>query len=209
MIDRRPGVLTERTAAIVAGACRVFLAHGYDASSMDLVAAEVGVTKKTVYNHFPSKEALFKAVTASLCDEIAGTFNEGGAASERLEEGLAHFCRTFITTLALTPGREIYRLAIGLGHRFPEFGRALSQLGVQSMQAALVDYLAQHGAAGRLRVEDPAAAAEYLLGTMLVVVHRSLCGVDVAVDSPEMECFIKGSVAAFCRAYGAPDGGGP
>jgi AcrR family transcriptional regulator len=209
MIDRHPGVLTERTAAIVAGACRVFLAHGYDATSMDLVAAEVGVTKKTVYNHFPSKEALFKAVTASLCDAIAGAISQGGPAVESLEAGLAHFCRTFIATLALSPGREIYRLAIGLGHRFPEFGRALSQLGVKSMQAALVDYLAQQGAAGRLRIEDPAAAAEYLLGTMLVVVHRALCGVEIAVDSPDMGCFIKGSVAAFCRAYGAPDGGGP
>lgn len=207
MTDTDSGALPERSAGIVVGACRAFLAHGYEGTSMELVAAEAGVTKKTVYNHFCSKEALFAAVTASFCDEIAGAIDRAGMPSGEAAVGLVHFCRKFVETLAQPPGREIYRLAVGLGLRFPEFGRSVSQMGVSRMEAALVDYLVCRSAAGDLHVEDAEVAAECLLGAMLVMVHRALFGVAIVPGSVESEAFIQTAVAAFCRAY-APRGQG-
>lgn len=58
-----PQRLTDRKrAAIVDAAIEAFLASGYDATSMDRIAAHAGVSKRTVYNHFPSKDALFVAI---------------------------------------------------------------------------------------------------------------------------------------------------
>lgn len=52
--------LTDRKrVAIIDAAIEEFLAAGYDATSMDRIAARANVSKRTVYNHFPSKEALF------------------------------------------------------------------------------------------------------------------------------------------------------
>ena len=59
--------------AIMEGAVKVFTKNGFDASSMDHIAEVAGVSKRTVYNHFPSKEILFQAIVADFLkqrDEI-------------------------------------------------------------------------------------------------------------------------------------------
>src|SRR5258707_9334979 len=59
--------LTDRKrAAVIGAAIEEFLAAGFDATSMDRIAARAGVSKRTVYNHFPSKEALFAAILGQL-----------------------------------------------------------------------------------------------------------------------------------------------
>ena len=42
-----------------------FRGNGFEATSMDRIAATAGVSKRTVYNHFPSKEALFAEILGS------------------------------------------------------------------------------------------------------------------------------------------------
>ena len=67
--------LTDRKrAAVIGAAIEEFLAAGFDATSMDRIAARANVSKRTVYNHFPSKEALFAAILRQLWDASeAGT----------------------------------------------------------------------------------------------------------------------------------------
>ena len=52
---------------IVATARRHFFAYGFRAVTMDDIARELGMSKKTLYAHFPSKAALVEAV---LLDKI-------------------------------------------------------------------------------------------------------------------------------------------
>jgi len=47
---------------IVAGARRYFFSHGFRGVTMDDLAAELGMSKKTLYAHFPSKMALLQEV---------------------------------------------------------------------------------------------------------------------------------------------------
>src|SRR5947209_1925770 len=49
---------SERRQLILDAAYQVFARLGYDAVSMDQIAAEVGVTKPILYRHFSSKSAL-------------------------------------------------------------------------------------------------------------------------------------------------------
>src|SRR5690606_882915 len=58
-----PQRLTDRKReAIIQAAIAEFRAHGFDITSMDKIAATAGVSKRTVYNHFPSKEELFAEI---------------------------------------------------------------------------------------------------------------------------------------------------
>lgn len=64
---------SQKRQAILEGAVKVFTKNGFDASSMDHIAEVAGVSKRTVYNHFPSKEILFQAIVADFLkqrDEI-------------------------------------------------------------------------------------------------------------------------------------------
>ncbi len=51
---------------ILEGARDEFLRHGYTGASMDRIASSLGMSKRTVYQVFPSKEALFREVMDSF-----------------------------------------------------------------------------------------------------------------------------------------------
>ena len=64
-----PTRLTDRKReAIVLAAIAEFREHGFSGTSMDRVAAAADVSKRTVYNHFPSKDELFEAILDHLWD---------------------------------------------------------------------------------------------------------------------------------------------
>jgi TetR/AcrR family transcriptional regulator, regulator of autoinduction and epiphytic fitness len=53
---------SKKRATILGGAIDVFISMGYELASMDKIAETAGVSKRTVYNHFGSKENLFQAI---------------------------------------------------------------------------------------------------------------------------------------------------
>jgi AcrR family transcriptional regulator len=58
-------------ARILEAARRMFFARGFFRVSMDALAAELGVSKKTLYNHFSGKEAILQAITRGMMREIS------------------------------------------------------------------------------------------------------------------------------------------
>lgn len=64
---KAPLRLTDRKReAIVQAAIAEFRENGFDVTSMDKIAALAQVSKRTVYNHFPSKEELFSEILQRL-----------------------------------------------------------------------------------------------------------------------------------------------
>lgn len=59
-----PSALQDTRTKILEAAARVFARHGYAGASLELVAADAGMTKGAVYWHFSSKSDLF----AALCE---------------------------------------------------------------------------------------------------------------------------------------------
>jgi len=57
---------SKKRAAIMDGATDVFISMGYENASMDRIAETAGVSKRTVYNHFGSKENLFEVIVDDL-----------------------------------------------------------------------------------------------------------------------------------------------
>jgi AcrR family transcriptional regulator len=55
---------------VIQAARRQFFAHGFRTVSMDDLAADLGMSKKTLYAHFPSKEELVKAVLLDKAQEV-------------------------------------------------------------------------------------------------------------------------------------------
>ena len=65
---RRAKMSADTREAIVAAAAEIFGERGYNASSIEDVAEEAGVTKATIYYHFASKEDLYVSVRAGLLE---------------------------------------------------------------------------------------------------------------------------------------------
>ena len=62
----RRGTEGARTAALIDAATRVFLREGYGLASIDKVAAEAGVSTRTIYERHKNKADLLGAVISRL-----------------------------------------------------------------------------------------------------------------------------------------------
>lgn len=62
---------TSTIGAILAAARKLFASSGFEATSIDGIAAKAGVAKGAVYHHFTSKEAIFTRVLEDVQAEIA------------------------------------------------------------------------------------------------------------------------------------------
>jgi len=60
---------SKKRAMILDGAIDVFINMEYELASMDKIAKTAGVSKKTIYNHFGSKENLFQAIVEDFLDQ--------------------------------------------------------------------------------------------------------------------------------------------
>jgi AcrR family transcriptional regulator len=122
--------------SILLVAAEVFNRHGYDATSMGMLAEQLGITKSAIYHHVPSKEhllelALDRALSrleAILVDPLAST----GAAVDRLlyvlrsATGVLTDQLPFVTLLLRLRGNtDIERAAL---ERRRAFNRAIAEL---------------------------------------------------------------------------------
>lgn len=55
---------------ILVAAVELFSEDGFQSTSMDMISAQAQVSKRTVYNHFSSKEVLFKEILKDLISRI-------------------------------------------------------------------------------------------------------------------------------------------
>ena len=67
-VDRPVSSPAER---ILAAADKLFYAQGIRAVGVDTVSAEAGVSKRTLYNHYPSKDALIAAYLTARFKQLA------------------------------------------------------------------------------------------------------------------------------------------
>src|ERR1700754_2307864 len=59
-----------RRAQLLVAARDVFAAQGYHAAAMDDIAERAGVSKPVLYQHFPGKLELYRALLSTSADEL-------------------------------------------------------------------------------------------------------------------------------------------
>ncbi len=75
---------------ILAGARSRFLAHGFRAVTMDDLASGLGMSKKTLYAHFPDKASLLKAVLLDKFHDINADLGHIASRGVSYFPGLLH-----------------------------------------------------------------------------------------------------------------------
>ena len=68
---------------LIAIATRLFVAHGYQGTSIEAVLREADISRGALYHHFDGKEALFEAVLDQVEADIAEKRRGGGARRRR------------------------------------------------------------------------------------------------------------------------------
>lgn len=109
--------------AILGAAFELFAHRGYDATTIDAIARQAGLSKGATYTYFRSKEALLEAIIAERIEEVIGRLQEidpGLPAPERL----ARLLHETVESLRLEP--EVFRLYLSISLQ-PSGNRAVAQ----------------------------------------------------------------------------------
>ncbi len=192
-------------ALILDTARQMFLERGYDATSLDDVAAASGVSKTTVYNNFADKEGLFSAVVLAVTERAEQIISELAAtlsADEPLAERLTAVARALAYGVLNPAVVQLRRLAIAEALRFPGIVTAYWERAPARTLALLTESFTQLAARGELDIDDPAAAAAIFAYAVLGLYQdQALLQPDRPLAPADLDQHVGQVVAAFLRAY--------
>jgi AcrR family transcriptional regulator len=187
---------------ILEGARRVFLAEGFDASSMGAIAREAGVSKGTLYVYFKNKEELFEAIVEDQCHQQAEQiFNFDSSAEIDVE--LRNVGKQFVRFLCRSERVSSLRTVIAIAERMPELGAKFYSLGPAHGIGKLRRYLDNKVAAGVLKPHDTeVAAAQFLDSCAALSFKRVLFNFAGPPSDLQIAHIVDMSVRTYLAAYG-------
>ncbi|MBH3446210.1 TetR/AcrR family transcriptional regulator [Pseudomonas moraviensis] len=161
-----PQRLTDRKReAIIQAAIAEFRAHGFEITSMDKIAATAGVSKRTVYNHFPSKEELFAEILNQLWARIIAEPSVSYDREQPLHEQLRLMLREKVQMMADENFLTLARVAIAATIHSPERAQNMIER-MGEREEGLTVWIRAAQADGRLKPVDPEFAAHQVQGLL-------------------------------------------
>jgi AcrR family transcriptional regulator len=205
MTKDRPSGQPGKRRAIITGALTLFARDGYTRASLDAIAAEAGVSNRTVYNHFTDKADLFQAVIQDSTQRVADTMTDLidrhlGKITD-LESDLADLGLAFISLLTsdLAPHFALIRQVNAETEHIPPAALQLWQdTGPGRVKRHLAGRLGEIADRGQLAIDDPARAAGHL---MLLVSAENLDDRAALHDDAAVTAMVTAGVHAFLHGY--------
>ena len=161
----RPTRLTDRKReAILRAAVAEFREFGFAGTSMDRIAATAEVSKRTVYNHFSSKDELFAAILWQLWEASRALESAAYDPARPLREQLLAFVEQKLRLLSDASFIDLSRVAMAELVHAPERARAMMDR-LAEKEEGLTTWIRAAQADGRLHTNiAPADAAHQLQG---------------------------------------------
>ena len=91
--------VTHDQESILLVAVDVFNRHGYEATSMGVLAENLGITKSAIYHHVPSKEYLLQLALDKALGGLESILDEGGATDGAADARLEFVLRSAVAVL--------------------------------------------------------------------------------------------------------------
>lgn len=179
-----------KTEAILDAALTLFSEKGA-MTSMEAIARRAGVSRQTLYNRFPSKAEIGRALAARRSDAISAPLRGGGDPQTVLTA-----MATGLLEKLCGSGASSMRGVALMSPQAPDMAAAIYEAGPAEGCRRLAAWLTEQDRAGLMSVPDPAAAAEMFVGMTLG--HGHLRGI---LDIPHPAIDIPARAAETARRF--------
>jgi len=162
-VFNREQLFERRKFALAQAAIRAFNRHGFHATSMDKIAAELGLTKGTLYHYYKSKtDLLYDCWLLGVEDgrHMAETAAAGGG---RGVEKLERFLRLQFKTLAGSTGSSWLNPDFSA---LPDPQKADIRKKSRAVDAMVQQFIAEGVADGSIVATEPKIAEFFLIGAL-------------------------------------------
>jgi AcrR family transcriptional regulator len=164
-----------------------FLEKGYALATIEAIAAGVGMTKRTVYNLYDDKRALFEATVERAIERWIIPIEVLRAVdSPDLEATLTEVARIRMAKAISPAGVRLQRIIDTESYRFPH----IFKLAYEQSMRPTVDFLAElfrrHTASGAIDIDQPEFAAASFLSMVIGAPSRGIIRGN-AIDEEQLE----------------------
>jgi AcrR family transcriptional regulator len=149
----------------------IFVRIGYNATTLDRIAAEAGVAKRTIYARYPDKQALFFAVMRRLSERrvFENLWEEDDLS---LREGLRRRAHLMMARSLADQELAVARLfMVELAH-FPELGKSLWKAVEDAQGTSMIEYFRSHQRKRNMRTLNLALLSELFLFNIYSFTNR-------------------------------------
>ncbi len=194
--------LTDRKrAAILKAAAGEFISHGFDLTSMDRIAETANVSKRTVYNHFSSKDDLFQAIVRELMQRADVIPDFPFDPKRSVARQLTAIAMEIVKAVSDKEFQSLSKVVVSRLITAPGFSAMIAEQ-TRIIEAKLAAWLKDAHKSDCLHVKDPGRAAEQLKGLLLSYSFwPRLIGIREPVDEKEQNEFVKECVKMFLSYY--------
>ena len=192
-----------RRDAIITVAAETFRELGFERTSMSEICRRVGFSSATLYNYFPSKEALFYDVMHDANEAEFQVVHELlDHATEDIADALRHFGERLLTLIYSPDIMAVRRLVTSsFGHG--DFSRDCFEQGPKRSINELSAFLLAAMNKGTLRQGDPVVATMHLRGLLeSELLDTFIFQIESDTDPERIKAIVARAVAVFMAAYG-------
>ena len=187
---------------ILQAAEQLFFESGVEHTSMDQIAAKAGASKRTVYNHFTTKDELFKAILNDMLAKInhgeVVHFNEG----KPIDQQLISIAEQEVAMLTAPDFLRLAKIAFMQMLQEPQLAKSLSNNPMGCM-TYLEGFLEQAKKAGVLKGDElNVAAKQFVYQLKSFVFYPLLYGFETAAEQQNNKV-IEQTVSLFLAKYKA------
>ena len=129
----------QKTQAIIKAACHYFLQYGYNGATTDLIQKKAGVSKATLYNHFPTKESLFASVVNTQCKLFVEQVRAISLPDTHFSESLFRIGEAYLTLLLAPENQALFRAVVAEAPRFPGLAKTFYDAGPASILPVIAE----------------------------------------------------------------------
>jgi AcrR family transcriptional regulator len=166
--DRRHAARGEE---IVTAATDIFFEKGYGRTSMDDIIKAIGGSKRTLYSHFPGKDALFAAIVRKISSEALSNFRpklEGEFETDLRDMGLQ-----YLDVLLKPRTISLFRAMVSEAPHFPNLAKTFFENGPNRVSSYFAQFFEAHNRKGIYRTSDPDLVARQFLGMIRGDIHMA------------------------------------
>jgi TetR/AcrR family transcriptional regulator, regulator of autoinduction and epiphytic fitness len=201
---RSPGrpVSLEKRRAMLDAAVAEFLQRGYEGASMDAIAAASDVSKRTLYNHFSSKEALFRSLIMEMGERVSLLSELEYQPAVPLREQLSSYAHASARLIQEGETLALFRAVLAEHVRNPDLVASAMEHYWRD-EYGFAEWVSAACRDGKLRARSPKRASRHfaslIKGAVVwpVVFHR-----DVS-SRRETNAAIEEAIEMFLAYYGA------
>ena len=196
-------ITDEKRSQIIDAAVSEFQEKGFAGASMDRIACRANVSKRTVYNHFDSKEALFRAILDVMAEQFNEVLQVAYDPAKPIRSQLHALAWAEGKLMTSAPFMRLARMAVGETLRDPDLAAEMNER--LEKISVFGEFIAAADKDGAINAPDAAQASEQFLGLLKSQAFWPVLFSGEVVSEQEMERIVGATVDMFLNSYGVED----